>query len=60
MSEKSKTTALLFAVAIVSFQSYALVHLTQKLADAEIGLGATPLEVNLTDTGGAPDMVGGC
>ena len=60
LSQKTTTTALLFAVAVVAFQTYYLVNLSSKLSEAQIGLGAAPTAVNFTDSGGAPEMVGGC
>ncbi|MFA4831199.1 MAG: hypothetical protein WC862_05255 [Patescibacteria group bacterium] len=57
-----KTLTLLLAIAIValSFQTIVLIKMSQKLANAEIGIGNSPSAVNLTDDGSTPSMVGGC
>ncbi len=61
-STKTMTVLLIVAIAALSYQTYALASLTEKVEAAQIGIGtATSAEVDFTDTGGgAPDMVGGC
>lgn len=60
-SPKNLTIMLVVAIAALSYQTYALAALSEKVDEAQIGFGSASAEVNFTDTGGeAPDMVGGC
>ncbi len=58
-SKKTLTTLLVVAILALSYQTYTLVDLNQKLEQVQIGLGSSSA-VNFSDTGGTPDMVGGC
>lgn len=58
-SKKTLTLMLLIAVVALSFQSYALASLSSKVTKAQIALGASSA-VSLSNSGGTPDMVGGC
>jgi len=60
-SQKNMTIFLLVVIVVLLYQTAALAMLNGKLQTANVGFGATPAAINLTDTGGAaPQMVGGC
>lgn len=60
LSKKTLTLLLAVAIFVLSYQTYALAAMSQKLEDVSLGFGAGQQTVNFSDSGSAPSMVGGC
>lgn len=58
-SKKTLTFLLSLAVIALSYQTYLLIDLSGKVAQAQVALGASS-SVSFSNTGEVPDMVGGC
>ncbi len=59
-SQKTLSVLLVIAIVLISFQTYSLFRLNQKIKEAKLNFGAGSPTVTLEGSGGAPDMVGGC
>ncbi len=58
-SQKTLSVLLVIAIILISFQTYSLFRLDRKIKEAKLNFGTAPT-VTLSESGGAPDMVGGC
>ncbi|MBI5754875.1 hypothetical protein HZA41_01505 [Candidatus Peregrinibacteria bacterium] len=60
LSKKTLTPLLVVVILVLSYQTYALAAMAQKLEDVSLGFGASQVSANVADGGSAPNMVGGC
>ena len=60
ISKKTLTVLLAVVILVLSYQTYALASMTKKLEDVSLSFGGAQSAVDLTNSGTAKSMVGGC
>lgn len=60
LSKKMLTALLAVAILVLSYQTYALAAMAQKLENVSLGFGGSGSSMNVMDSGSASKMVGGC